>query len=174
LRKARVRVPWECESRPEHFDPDLLYQMHRAGCRVVKLGLESVEDATLWGVGRLLPGWTAARYRAHVAELVATCRRLGMNCRVFVMTGLPGETVNGLETTLAFLRAVGPPAISVMRYRPYPGTELGEEAGVVVGYPPLAEADLVQLEDAMRAAADPLPQPRRSLLRRLLGRRRRR
>jgi hypothetical protein len=140
---------------------------------VVKLGLESVDEATLWGVGRLLPGWTAARYRAHVAELVATCRRLGLNCRVFVMTGLPGETKAALQTTLAFLRAVSPPAISVKRYQPYPGTRMGEEAGVVVGYPSLAEADLVQLEDAMQGAADPLPQPRRSLLRRALGRARR-
>jgi radical SAM superfamily enzyme YgiQ (UPF0313 family) len=168
LRKARVRVPWECESRPEHLDPDLLYRMRRSGCRVVKLGLETVDDTLLWGVNRLLPGWTAARYRAHVADLVATCRRLGLSCRVFVMTGLPGETQPALETTLAFLRAVRPPAVSVKRYRPYPGTQLGEEAGVVVGYPPLPETELRRLEDAMRASADPLPPPRLSVLRRVV------
>lgn len=170
LRKARVRVPWECESRPEHFDSDLLYRMRRAGCQTVKLGLETVDDMLLWGLNRLLPGWTASRYRAHVAELVATCRRLGLNCRVFVMTGLPGETQAALEATLAFLQAIRPPAVSVKRYRPYPGTQLGEEAGVVVGYPPLSEAEMVRIEETMRAAADPLPPPRRSLLRRVLRR----
>jgi len=171
LRKARVRVGWECESRPEHFDPDLLYQMRRSGCQVVKLGLETVDDTLLWGVNRLLPGWTAARYRAHVAELVATCGRLGLRCRVFVMTGLPGQTVAALERTLAFLQALQAPAVSVKRYQAYPGTLLGEGAGAAVGYPLLSEAELERLENAMRAAAAPLPPPRRSLLRRLVRRR---
>jgi len=171
LRKARVRVGWECESRPEHFDPDLLYQMRRSGCQVVKLGLETVDDTLLWGVNRLLPGWTAARYRAHVAELVATCGRLGLRCRVFVMTGLPGQTVDALERTLAFLQALQAPAVSVKRYQAYPGTLLGEGAGAAVGYPLLSEAELERLENAMRAAAAPLPPPRRSLLRRVIMRR---
>jgi radical SAM superfamily enzyme YgiQ (UPF0313 family) len=170
LRKARVRAGWECESRPEHFDPDLLYLMRRARCQVVKLGLETVDDGMLWGTGRLLPGWTAARYRAHVAELVATCRRLRLNCRVFVMTGLPGETVDALETTLAFLRAVRPPAVSVKRYHPYRGTPLGEGQGDVVGHPVLTEAELLAIEEAMRGTAEPLPPRQRSLLRRLVKR----
>ncbi|HUW12112.1 MAG TPA: B12-binding domain-containing radical SAM protein, partial [Anaerolineae bacterium] len=171
LRKARVRVGWECESRPEHFDPDLLYQMRRAGCQVIKLGLETVDDTLLWGVNRLLPGWTAARYRAHAADLVATCGRLGLRCRVFVMTGLPGQTVGALERTLAFLQALQAPAVSVKRYHPYPGTPLGEETGAVVGYPLLSEAELGRLENAMRATAVPPPPPRRSPLRRLIRRR---
>jgi len=124
----------------------------------------------LWGLNRLLPGWTASRYRAHVAELVATCRRLGLNCRVFVMTGLPGETQAALEATLAFLQAIRAPAVSVKRYRPYPGTQLGEEAGVVVGYLPLSEAELESIEEAMRSMADPLLPPRRSLVQRVLRR----
>jgi radical SAM superfamily enzyme YgiQ (UPF0313 family) len=176
LRRARVRTPWACESRPEHFDADLLYRLRRAGCQTVKLGLETVDEALLWGVNRLLPGWTATRYRAHVAELVATCRRLGLNCRLFVMTGLPGETRQALEATLAFLQAVRPPAVNVTRYRPYPGTRLGEKMGHASGLPALPEADLVRFEAAMRAAAAqaPLPLggvrgglPRPSMLRRL-------
>jgi anaerobic magnesium-protoporphyrin IX monomethyl ester cyclase len=170
LRKARVRVGWECESRPEHFDVDLLYRMRRAGCQTVKLGLETVDDDLLWSLNRLLPGWTASRYRAHVAELVASCRHLGMNCRVFVMTGLPGESREGLEATLAFLQAVQPSAVSVKRYRPYPGTGLGPEASAVVGYPPLPERELLGLEHEMRATAEPLPLRRRALWRRLLRR----
>jgi len=170
LRRARVRTAWECESRPEHFDADLLYRLRRAGCQTVKLGLETVDETLLWGMNRLLPGWTVARYRAHVAELVATCRRLGLHCRLFVMTGLPGETRQALQATLAFLQAVRPPAVSVTRYRPYPGTRLGEEIGDASGLPALPEADLVRFEKAMRATAEPPPSPRRSTLRRMLGR----
>jgi len=168
LRKARVRLPWECESRPEHFDRDLLWRMRRAGCQTVKLGLETVDEMLLWGMNRLLPGWTAARYRAHTAELVATCRRLGLNCRVFVMTGLPGETPAALEATLAFLQALRPPAVSVKRYRPYPGTPMGEESDEVVGYPALPPERLLRYEQGMLATADPLP-PRRRWLRRQRG-----
>jgi hypothetical protein len=90
------------------------------------------------------------------------------------MTGLPGETVAALETTLAFLRAIQPPAVSVKRYHPYRGTQLGEEEGGVVGGQLLTEAERLRIEDAMRATADPLPPRRRSLLRRLMTRRRRR
>ncbi|MBC8448578.1 MAG: radical SAM protein, partial [Chloroflexi bacterium] len=142
LRRARVRTPWECESRPEHFDADLLYRLRRAGCQTVKLGLETVDETLLWGMNRLRAGWTVARYRAHVAELVASGRRLGLNCRVFVMTGLPGETRTALEATLAFLQALRPPAVSVTRTRPYPGTRLGEKTGDAMGLPALPEAEL--------------------------------
>jgi len=169
LRKARVRTPWECESRPEHFDAGLLHHLLRSGCHTVKLGLESVDDMVLWGASRILEGWTPARYRAHTAEIVATCRRLGLNCRLFVMTGLPGETVQGLESTLAFLRAIRPPAVSVKRYHAYPGTRLGGESDATVGYLQPGEETLTHFEAAARATAAPLVPKRSRFWRRILA-----
>jgi hypothetical protein len=169
LRRAWVRTPWECESRPEHFDAGLLNQLKRSGCHTIKLGLETVDDMVLWGTNRILDGWTPARYRAHVAELVAACRRLGLNCRVFVMTGLPGETAQGLESTLAFLRAIRPPAVSVKRYQPYPGTRLGAGGETTVGYLQPGEELLLRFEAGARATASPLVPRRRGLWRRIVG-----
>ena len=43
----KLPLAWECESRPEHFDRDLLRLMQRAGCTTIKLGLETTSASVL-------------------------------------------------------------------------------------------------------------------------------
>ena len=162
IHKRGVRTPWECESRPEHLDVELLRELHRAGCSVVKLGVESADGDLLRAWDRLLPGWDARRYLDHTAAVIRACRDLGIACRAFVMTGLPGETEESLQATMEFLRAAGPALVSVKRFARYPGQSL----------PPLSPSPvdlhtLERIESEMLNAARPL---RVSLLRQARGR----
>lgn len=124
-----VRVAWECESRPEHFTPELLELMSQAGCTAVKLGLESSGEALLRGLRRLPAGHSAAGYLSQAASTVKACRRLNMACRVFVMTGLPGQTDQDITETLAVLRHIGATTVHVKPFCPYPGLRLGNQTG---------------------------------------------
>jgi len=125
LSKAAGRsFTWECESRPEHFDVDLLRGMKKAGCGWVKIGLETTCGETLQAVRRLETQEDAEVYRTHVANLVEAAREIGLSCRVFVMGGLPGQNQADFVETARFLRRIHPTAVNVMIYRHYPGIEL--------------------------------------------------
>jgi radical SAM superfamily enzyme YgiQ (UPF0313 family) len=124
LRKKDVRTPWECESRPEHFDAELLREMRAAGCDTIKIGLETTDPAILVALRRVPTAEAAEAYVARVAEVVRQCRTLGITSRVFVMTGLQGQDEAALSATAHFLRDLHPDTLHVKPFRWYPGIGL--------------------------------------------------
>ncbi len=128
----RIQLPWACESRPEHFDRDLLRLMRQAGCVTVKIGMESGDPALLAAIGRVKEAAEAEEYLAQVQRVAEECGRLGLRCRVFVLTGLPGQSAESLARTEAALRRLVPQAtVHARRYHCYPGTAL-QGPGVTV------------------------------------------
>ncbi len=119
-----LRVNWECESRPEHFDRDVLRLMQRAGCKWVKIGLETTDASLLQSLRRVASHDQAEQYLAHIATVVEACRRAAMNCRVFVMTGLPGQNDDMVLQTARFVQQMGPDALNIKECESYPGIEL--------------------------------------------------
>lgn len=127
-----LTLPWGCESRPEHFDRELLTLLGAAGCADIKIGMESGDPALLSGLGRLPEAEAAHAYLAQVRRVADECRRLGLTCRVFVMAGLPGQDGASLAATQSQLRRLTPTAIiHVHAYQAHPGTMLpGPSASV--------------------------------------------
>lgn len=125
LSAAHFRTPWECESRPEHFDPALLKEMARAGCTVIKLGIESADPGQLAALGRVDGPEEAAIYLAYARQVVAVARRVGIATRAYVLVGLPGQTVAETTATAAFLRQMQPTFVHPRPYVAYPRVPLG-------------------------------------------------
>jgi anaerobic magnesium-protoporphyrin IX monomethyl ester cyclase len=117
----RVKLAWECESRPEHFNSDLLALMQRVGCTTIKLGFETVSEPVLRQLRRIPPDGEASEYLRQTASVVQACRSLGLACRLFVMTGLPGQSDEDVTATMQFLHAVRPTAAHVKAFHRYPG-----------------------------------------------------
>jgi len=130
---ARLSLNWECESRPEHFDRELLTLMQRAGCRWVKVGLETTDATLLQRLKRVTSAEQAEQYLQHTAAVVSTCREIGLRCRLFVMAGLPGQDASMAAHTAALVKRMQPDALNVKLCEPYPGTGLpaatGDHAG---------------------------------------------
>lgn len=161
LVSRRLKLAWECESRPEHFDRDLLRLMQRAGCTTIKLGFETTSQSVLRGTQRIGPRASAESYMAKTAELVEICRTLGLACRLFAMTGLPGQTESDIAAALAWLHRMRPAAVHVKAFHTYPGLPI---TGVSSG------GDARQAErqaQMMQQALPPARPPRRDLLSRL-------
>jgi len=112
---------WECESRPEHLDGELLRLMSLAGCVAVKVGLETTNPALLEREGRLLHGQRAADYLQSIARLARDCARWGVACRLFALVGLPGQSADMAEETARFVESVRPDTLSVKTLMRYPG-----------------------------------------------------
>lgn len=157
LHRLGSTVTWECESRPEHFDPHVLRSLHRAGCTVIKVGLESADPDLLQALGRVRSEQAARDYLDRVVEVVRTCGELGLLCRVFVMVGLPGQTRTSVERTAAFLRGLHPIRLHVKPLHWYPGIAL----------PPVAENDFSAESELLRAAVQGRPSLWRRVAQRL-------
>lgn len=118
-----LRLHWECESRPEHFDVELLRLMQRAGCQWIKIGLETTDEQLLEKLRRVGSVEEATAYLQHVAEVVQACTNMGLQCRVFVMAGLPGQDVLMAQRTREFLEQLAPTALNVKTLEAYPGID---------------------------------------------------
>jgi radical SAM superfamily enzyme YgiQ (UPF0313 family) len=118
-----LRLPWECESRPEHFDAELLRVMQRAGCRWIKIGLETTDSQLLQKLRRVGSADEAAAYLQDVADVVEACTNMELQCRVFVMAGLPGQDVLMAQHTREFLEQLRPTALNSKAFERYPGIE---------------------------------------------------
>jgi len=122
-----LHLRWECESRPEHFDADLLQLMQRAGCQWVKIGLETTDEALLQKLRRVTSAEEAVEYLQHVVDVVRICGEIGLNCRLFVMAGLPGQDVAMAHSTRRFVEELRPTALNVKLCERYPGLDLGTQ-----------------------------------------------
>ncbi len=127
--RRNLRLHWECESRPEHFDAELLRLMQRAGCRCVKIGLETTDAALLQKIRRVASLEEAGAYLDHVVAIVRTCKEIELLCRLFVMAGLPGQDVPMAQHTRNFIEQLNPTAVSVKVFERYPGIELDADKG---------------------------------------------
>jgi len=119
-----LHLRWECESRPEHFDRELLELVQRAGCQWVKIGLETTDAGLLQKLKRVQSLGEASAYLQQVAHVVQICDEIGLQCRLFVMGGLPGQDVAMAERTSAFVQRLHPTALNVKLCDHYPGIEL--------------------------------------------------
>jgi len=156
-------LEWECETRPEHLDAELLRMMRKAGCRAVKIGLESADAGRLAALGRIASPADAGAYLDAVRQAVTTCRRLDMRCHVFAMVGFPGVTEQEMETTRAFLGELDVRHLSVKVLEAYPGCRLAA-AGLS---PDVRGAD--RHRGLLLSAAPPAPALRRPTWRRALS-----
>lgn len=120
LRSGRT-LKWECESHPQHLNRRLLGLMSAAGCVGIKVGLETTGGSVLHGQGRIAQEDETSDYLAGVTSLARTCAWLGIACRLYVLAGLPGQTLAMARDTAEFVRTLRPDSLSVKAVKRYPG-----------------------------------------------------
>lgn len=104
------------ETRVDLLDAEMLQQMANAGFKNIWLGVESFSNAVL-----------EASNKGHTADIVAPViemiRGTGIDPHLFIMLGMPGETVGSLNETIATIHALRAPYTrSVMVCTPRYGT----------------------------------------------------
>ncbi len=119
------RTPWECESRPEHFDPILLKKLAQAGCTTIKIGVESGDAEELVRIGRVADLAHASTYLAYIRDVVDAAKAYGVNVRAYVMVGLPKQTMAEVQATAAYIRSLRPTFFHPRPYVAYPRVALG-------------------------------------------------
>jgi len=113
-----LKHTFECETRLDRLDGELLVAMSRAGLRAMSFGVESVSASTLRQVGRRpIP-------EPHQREIVAACRRLGVVTAAFYVLGFPEDTRQSIQATIEYAVDLGSTVAQFKILTPYPGTPL--------------------------------------------------
>jgi radical SAM superfamily enzyme YgiQ (UPF0313 family) len=114
--KNNIELTWNCSTRAERINSEILNLMKRAGCHTIALGMESVDPAVLKNIRKnITPG--------QLKEAVSLIRKNGMNTIVFCVVGFPGETKESIEKTISFLKTLDTTFITLGIAVPTPGTD---------------------------------------------------
>jgi radical SAM superfamily enzyme YgiQ (UPF0313 family) len=116
--RKNLPVQFECETRLDDLDKDLIDLLYRAGLRTITFGVESVDPATLKRVGRrpIPPG--------HQREIVAHCRKKGISTEGFYVLGFLTDTPDSIRATVDYSIDLGTTLALFKILTPYPGTPL--------------------------------------------------
>ncbi len=113
-------LTWSCTSRVT-TDYETLKAMKEAGCRLLIVGYESGDPQILKNIKK---GATVERARQFTKD----CHKLGLVIHGDFILGLPGETRDTINNTIAFAKELDVETIQVSVAHAYPGTELYDYA----------------------------------------------
>jgi len=121
-------LTWSCTSRVT-TDYETLKAMKESGCRLLIVGYESGDPQILKNIKK---GATVERARQFTKD----CKKLGLVVHGDFILGLPGETHETIERTIAFAKELDVDTIQVSVGHAYPGTEFYDHVvsnGYVIG-----------------------------------------
>jgi anaerobic magnesium-protoporphyrin IX monomethyl ester cyclase len=120
---ADLGLRWSALSRVDTVDAALLQRMAAAGCIEVKYGMES-------GSERLLKAMRKNTTRDQIKRAVAAAADTGIQAKVFIIHGYPGENAETTDETISLLADLGSAVtrVSLFRFVPLPGTQVYAQA----------------------------------------------
>jgi radical SAM superfamily enzyme YgiQ (UPF0313 family) len=118
IRSRQLSHTFECETRLDRLDGELLGVMYAAGLRAMSFGVESVAPATLKKVGRRpIP-------EPHQRDVLRRCRELGIVTAAFYVIGFAEDTWDSIGATIDYAIDLGSTVAQFKILTPYPGTPL--------------------------------------------------
>lgn len=112
-------IPFECLSRVDLLDADIVRWLKEAGCQRIALGAES-------GSQKVLDAMTKGSQVAQIYQAAALCRDAGIETYFYMMVGYPSETWADLQLSAKMLRETRPSNFSTTIAYPLPGTAFYE------------------------------------------------
>ena len=117
---GKLGLTWSCNAKA-NVPFETLQILKDNGLRLLLVGFESGNQEILNAIRK---GTRVDRARRFAED----CRRLGILLHGTFILGLPGETRETIERTIAFAKEVDPYSLQVSLAAPYPGTELHRQA----------------------------------------------
>jgi radical SAM superfamily enzyme YgiQ (UPF0313 family) len=115
-----ISIPFECITRAEHLNDDILTKLKSIGCHRIWIGAES-------GSQRILDLMDRKVKVQQVIDMIKLCKEHGIETGTFIMIGYPTETEQDIEETIQYLKDANPDLFTVTTAYPILGTELYEQ-----------------------------------------------
>jgi hopanoid biosynthesis associated radical SAM protein HpnJ len=131
---GKMGVTWSCNAKA-NVPYNTLKVLKENGLRLLLVGYESGNQQILHNIKKGM--------RIDVAkQFTKDCHALGIKIHGTFIVGLPGETQETLQETIAFAKEINPHTIQVSLAAPYPGTFLYNQA-VKEGWLDVEHAELI-------------------------------
>ncbi len=119
-----IKFTWIANARVVTVDEEMLVIMKKAGCHLIKYGVES-------GVQELLDNVRKGIRLEDTRKAFKLMKSVGIDSHAHMMLGIPGETEETIEQTIEFVNEIDPTTVTFGICTPYPGTPLYEEVAKV-------------------------------------------
>jgi anaerobic magnesium-protoporphyrin IX monomethyl ester cyclase len=127
LLRRKLKIKWQSPTRVDRIDKELLVLMKKAGCRMLRYGVESGDKDTL----KLMKKGTDLNKIIRAFKL---SKEVGIETFAYFIIGYAGETDASVRRTINFAKKLDPDMIMFTIATPYPKTDLyrlAKEAGFV-------------------------------------------
>lgn len=134
-----IKLSWIANARINMIDESTITLAKKAGCDVIKFGVES-------GVQQILDNLRKGYKIEKAYKVFKWCHDAGVKTHAHVMFGNPGDTRDTILRTIDYILELDPTTIDIGICTPYPGTPLFEE--VRKKFPEIADgtdSDLTKL-----------------------------
>lgn len=120
LHDRNLKLTWDCGTRVDMVNKELLQKMKDAGCIAVWFGVEAGSQLVLDKMGK---GFTA-RLTKNAFKMA---QDIGLMTIASVVFGFPGETKETAMETIKFIQEINPDDVGFYIATPYPGTPMAEQ-----------------------------------------------
>ena len=114
---GRTNIPWRAQSRVDGITPEIARLARQTGCVTMAMGIESVSQRSLDIINKQINVEKAR-------EAIRLLGDQGIECRIYLIIGLPGEPEDIVEQTWNFIRETNPASAYLSIFTVRPGTEV--------------------------------------------------
>jgi len=115
----KVKIAWRSQARSDYVDDTVIKYALDSGCQYLSFGIES-------GSQKILNTINKSNSVNTNTKAISICKKLGLKTKVFLMIGLPGETVDTLRATKKWVLETQPDKVSLYIFHPFPGCDIYE------------------------------------------------
>jgi radical SAM superfamily enzyme YgiQ (UPF0313 family) len=120
IKENKLDIKWTCETRADLVNKELLVDMKSAGCQTMFFGVES-------GSPRIQQKLNKNIDLHEVKRTFELCKQMGIRTATSFMLGIPGETVEDMQDTFKFAKALNADICMFNIYIACPGSKLYDE-----------------------------------------------
>ena len=121
IRARDLELRFECETRLDRLDADLLTALKAAGLRAISFGVESMSPEILKRVGR------RPTPEAHQRSVIDWCRDQGVVTAAFYVLGFLQDDWTSIAATIDYAIDLGSTVAQFKLLTPYPATPLWKQ-----------------------------------------------
>lgn len=115
--KQNAQIRFECITRAERLNDEILRLLKEAGCFRIWIGAESGSQKIIDAMDRRVDV-------NHVKKVIQDTNALGIETGTFIMLGYPGETEDDITETIQYLKDANPSQYTITIAYPIKGTSL--------------------------------------------------
>tara|TARA_R100001530_G_scaffold127782_1_gene97148 strand:+ start:6477 stop:7694 length:1218 start_codon:yes stop_codon:yes gene_type:complete len=113
-------IIYRCFTHVNFVNEDMCQTLQQTGCKEVGIGIESGDDSILKSIGK---GFNSQK----ALNAIKMLKQYGIRTKVFLMLGLPGESLDSIDDTIAWLLKAEPDDFDISLFQPFPDTRIWNE-----------------------------------------------